>query len=108
MTTGSDDPFLLVHAYCDDELDANADTETQPMLHRRAVADSRLSPNALRPRLVDLFAKPRQRVRRPVFAHQVSATIDIGTGGGIAGARRNIVTPPETVNAAPTIQIWVL
>src|SRR6516162_1558331 len=47
--------------YRDDELDANADTETEPVLQSRAVANRRLSPDALRPRLVDLFAKARQR-----------------------------------------------
>src|SRR6516162_3674485 len=87
--------------YRDDELDANADAETQPLLHRGAIGNHRLSPNALRPRLVDLFAKPRQRVRRPAFTHWGSTTIDIGTDGSMAGARRNIVTPPDPVNEAP-------
>src|SRR6516164_10507445 len=53
----------------DDELDADTEAETEPLLQNRAVANDRLPPDALRPRLVDLFAKPRQRVRRPAVAH---------------------------------------
>src|SRR5271165_5182819 len=53
----------------DAKLDADTQAEAEPLLQGGAVADDRLDPNALRPRLVDLFAKPRQRVRRPAVAH---------------------------------------
>src|SRR6516165_2018450 len=87
--------------YRDDKLDANADAETQPLLHRRAIANRRLSPDALRPRLVDLVAKPRQRIRRPAFAHSGKRNHRHRHRHEYAGARRNIVTPPDPVNAAP-------
>jgi hypothetical protein len=53
----------------DDELDADAKAEPEPLLQDRAIANHGLPPDALRPRLVDLIGKPRQRIRRPAFAH---------------------------------------
>src|SRR6516165_12825426 len=87
--------------YRDDKLDADTDTETEPLLEGRAIANRRLSPDALRPRLVDLVAKPHQRIRRPAFAHSGKRNHRHRHRHEYAGARRNIVTPPDPVNAAP-------
>src|SRR5271168_3416185 len=53
----------------DNQLDADAEAKAEPLLQNRAVLNHGLRPDALRPRLVDLFAKPRQRIPRPAFAH---------------------------------------
>src|SRR6516164_2499981 len=76
--------------YRDDKLDADTDTETEPLLEGRAIANRRLSPDALRPRLVDLVAKPRQRIRRPAFAHSGKRNHRHRHRHEYAGARRNI------------------
>src|ERR1700758_3731634 len=53
----------------DHQLDADAQAEAETLLHGRAVAGRRSAADALRPRLVDPLAKPRQRIRRPALAH---------------------------------------
>src|SRR6516162_2650759 len=53
----------------DYELDADTQAEPEPLLQDRTIGNHGPPPDAFRPRLIDLIAKPRQRVRRPAFAH---------------------------------------
>ena len=72
--------------------------EPETLLQGRTVTDRRLTSNMLRTRLVDPFAKPRQRVRRLALAH-------LGKRRIAAERRRNIVTPRNPVNEAPGLEV---
>jgi anti-sigma factor RsiW len=74
MTTGSDDPFLLVHAYCDGELDpANA-----LALERRMAEDPRLA--AERDRIVALKRAMGRLKSAPVAPAALRAKVERAVG----------------------------
>jgi anti-sigma factor RsiW len=89
MTTGSDDPFLLVHAYCDGELDpANA-----LALERRMAQDPRLA--AERDRVVALRHAMGRLKRAPVAPPALRAKVERAVG-----MRRPAVRPTWSALAA--------
>lgn len=89
MTTGSDDPFLLVHAYCDGELDpANA-----LALERRMAQDPRLA--AERDRIVALRHAMGRLKRAPAAPPALRAKVERAVG-----MRRPAVRPTWSALAA--------
>ena len=92
MTTGSDDPFLLVHAYCDGELDpANA-----LALERRMAQDPRLA--AERDRIVALRHAMGRLKRAPVAPPALRAKVERAVG-----MRRPAVRPTWSALAASVV-----
>lgn len=92
MTTGSDDPFLLVHAYCDGELDpANA-----LALERRLVDDPRLA--AERDRIVALRHAMSRLKRAPMAPPALRAKVERAVG-----MRRPAVRPTWSALAASVV-----
>src|SRR5262249_56389912 len=91
MTDASDDPILLVHAYCDGELDpANA-----LALERRMAADPRLA--AERDRIVAL-KRAMTRLRPAAAPPALRARIERAVG-----ARRPAVRPTWSALAASVV-----
>jgi anti-sigma factor RsiW len=92
MTTGSDDPFLLVHAYCDGELDpANA-----LALERRMAQDPRLA--AERDRIVALRHAMARLKRAPMAPPALRAKVERAVG-----MRRPAVRPSWSALAASVV-----
>jgi anti-sigma factor RsiW len=92
MTGGSDDPFLLVHAYCDDELDpANA-----LALERRMAEDPRLA--AERDRIQALKRAMGRLKRAPMAPPALRAKVERAVG-----MRRPAVRPTWSAMAASVV-----
>jgi anti-sigma factor RsiW len=92
MTTRSDDPFLLVHAYCDGELDpANA-----VALERRMAEDPRLA--AERDRVVALRHAMGRLKRTPMAPPALRAKVERAVG-----MRRPAVRPTWSALAASVV-----
>src|ERR1700722_5699234 len=97
MTTGSDDPFLLVHPYCDGELDpANA-----LALERRMVEDPRLA--AERDRIVALKHAMGRLKRAPAAPPALRAKVERAVG-----MRRPAVRPTWSALAASVVLAAVI